>query len=290
MICWQRQYDPERMEMNMDLRSESEELLYRGILPVAMSGRIVPCHAWADGTLLPVLAGFDDPDPDDDGDDDDGDDDDAGTDDEDADDDDDGDDDDEDPDKIKDPKRRDAARQAARYRVQRNEAREARDQARSEVTDLKAKLKAAEAAGSGDDSLKERIKELEADVASKDAKLSELESASKGVATERQVRAVASEMNISEDAELIMFRLNKAGVKADEDGQIDNLKQHLRKLIRRGKLSVKDGDDDDGEGDVDDDTTRTSGRSSGRTMNGKRKSKTVLDQKSMEARFPAIRR
>ncbi len=83
-------------------------------------------HRWDDGTRLPLLYGFDDPDDDEpDEDDDTGDD---------------GDEDDPIPDDktIKDPIRARSARQAARYRNQRNDARAERDEARMEVAYLRA--------------------------------------------------------------------------------------------------------------------------------------------------------
>lgn len=270
----------------MDLRSEAigDELLYRGILPVAMSGRLVRCHFWEDGTVLPVLAGFDGED------DDEGEDDDAGDEeDDDTDDTDDDDDDDDDPDKIKDVKRRKAAQQAARYRVQRNEARTARDAAKAKITELEGKLAQAVKDGAGDETLKAKVSDLETQLAEKDTKLSELESKLKGVGVTAQVADAVKAMRIKDDVDYVVWLLGKEGLdETDEaDGKIEELDKHLKRLVKSKKLSLRDDDEDD---EADDDTNRTSGRSSGRTMNGKRKSKRNLDRATLESKYPALRR
>lgn len=278
----------ERMETNMDQRSEAigEELLYRGILPVAMSGRLVRCHFWEDGTSLPVLAGFD-------GEDDDADED-SGDDDNDADgtdDDEDGDDDDEDdPDKIKDVKRRKSAQQAARYRVQRNEARAARDAAKAKITELEGKLADAVKNGAGDETLKAKVTELETQLAEKGTKLSELESKLKGAGVTVQVAEAVKALKIKDNVDYVVWLLGKEGLdETDEaDGKIEELDKHLKRLVKSKALSVRGDEDDDDE--TDDDANRTSGRSSGRTMNGKRKSKRNLDRATLESKYPALRR
>lgn len=264
--------------MNVDQRSETnEELLYRGILPVAMSGRLVRCHAWSDGTVLPVLVGFDDPDPDPDPDPDD-------------DPDDDDDDDADDPANIKDPKLKAASQEAAKYRVQRNEARSARDALRTEVADLKTKLKEAETKGAGDESLKTRIAELEAEVKEKDTKLSELGSELKGTKVARQVASAVADLKIKDDPKYVLFLLNQEGLdETDEDGEIEELPKILKRLIKSKDLKVRTDEDEDDD-DPDDDTPQSSGRSSGRTMNGKRKSKADLDRATLEKKYPALRR
>lgn len=268
-----------------------EDLLYLGILPMSLHGSVVDVHVWDDGSTIPVLAGFDasgDDDGDDDGDEED--DDESGTDE----DDDDDEDDEDDPKKIKDPKRRRAARQAAAYRTQRNEARTQRDALRTEVSDLKTKLRDAESKGTGDESLKTRITELETELNDAKSKLTKAESEQRSVSVDRQVKEALDDRKekFREDADLVRYHLERAGLlKVDEEsGDIEDLDKSIGRLKRLGKIHVVSDDDDSD----DDDDAGASGssvkKSSGRPMNGKKKAKGDYDRKTLEDRYPALRR
>lgn len=271
----------------MDQRSD-EPAVYLGMLPIGM----VMTHVWDDGSTLPALLGFDG--EDDGGEDDGGDDADDDTDDGDGKggDDDDDDDDEDDPDKIKDPKRRRAARQAAQYRTQRNAARTARDAAKAEVVTLKEKLAKAEKDGAGDETLKARVADLEAEVAAERKRADAAEKVAKGATIEKQVSNALGESKdkFQEDVEVITILLERNGMlEPDEDGLVEDLDKSLRRLKRLGKIHVVSDDEDD-EDDDDDDKAASGSKSSGRTMNKKKKGNETYDTAALAKKYPGLNR
>lgn len=274
----------------MDQRSETEapERSYGGVRWASRNGISGWCHVWSDGTILPVLRGFD-------GGEDGGEDDDTGTDDT----EDDGgeDDDDEDIDaKEKDPGKlrsriKELCDENASWRTKLKGVRAERDTAQSELADAKTKIKDLEdGKGGGDDALKARISELE----TANAQLTKDNDTLKGEASkgkvEKQVSAVATKLNIEDDMDYIMYVLERNEMlSVDEDGDIEDLNINLKRLLKKGKLSVASGDDGD---DSEDDEGATSGasRSTGKSFNGRKKSSATTDRAKLLDKYPALRR
>lgn len=276
-------------------RTDPDDAVYLGVVPVAISGTVVRCHVWDDGTELPVLVGFD-------GDDDSGDDDgDEGDDEGDEDENDEDDDDDEDdPDKIKDPKRRRAAKQAASYRIQRNKARQERDELKTKLTEASDKIKQLEKDGAGDDALKTKISDLEKERDELKAEVDRLSKANRAVSIERQVRDTVKDekLNLKEDTDYVLWLLDKQGMlDVDEDGEVEDLAKNLKKLVKSGKLHVVDDDDeDDDEADEEGDgkdkagTSGTAKKSGRRDAGRRRTSKEDHSRAALEKKYPALRR
>jgi len=291
----------------MDLRSEeATERYHLGIRWGTLNGRSGWMHVWSDGTTLPVIAGCapDDDDADDDDDDagkkgakDDKDDDDDDEEEEDEDEDDD--DDEEDPDKIKDPKRRESARQAARYRVQRNEARKARDGLKTKLAEVEKELKDLREKGSGDETLKARVKELEKSVDEKDAEIKQLSKAATDAKVRASVSSVRDELKVKDDLDYVMYVLDRNDLTPkvdDEDGTVDDVevKRTIRKLIKRKKLNVTSGDDGKDDEEDDEEDERSSGgssrRSAPKSFNSEKKGKGASGKSlaQLAEKYPAL--
>lgn len=283
----------------MDLRSAILAGLLRK-LPTKMGtidGRSVRCHVWGDGSLTPVFSGGAGDDDDDSGGTGDDDDDDASGDDDekgkgkgkpgDDDDDDDGDDDAD----IKNPKIKKLSDENAKIRVQRNKAREARDEALEKVSELEtenADLKKQLKDGGSDDKLKEQLDTANEKIAELEAQLEEQGNVITMSTIEKQVDSVRADLKIKDSTEFVMFLLDKNDLlEVDEDGEIEDLEKHLKRFKKQGKLSVVSDDEDDE--DDDDDKGGASG-SSGRSFrrNGN-KGKGGLDRAALEKKFPALR-
>jgi hypothetical protein len=198
---------------------------------------------------------------------------------------------------IKDPKRREAAKQAAKYRVRANERTKERDEAVKRATDLDAKVKDLEQKlkdGSSDSELKGRVTTLEAEVTrltgERDAlqkKVEDSQGKLQKVAVSRQVADAVTELKIEESADFVMFLLDTSGqLSVDDEGDVEDLSRNLKKLIKAGKLKVVS---DDGEGSSGGGGGNASGSSSSSKGHNGPKGSGGLDRAALEAKFPALR-
>lgn len=248
-------------------------------------------NVWSDGVVLPILSGGAPEDDDDTGNEDENDDDE--NEDEDDDDDDEGEDDKDKgkKKKLSESERQRLSREAAKYRTQRNTAREARDEARAKITTLEAKVSDLQKkvdAGGSDDSLKERVAELEKTLSEREAELDKERKTNRSTSIDRQVSSAVSDLKIKEDADMVRYLLEKNEMLEvdDESGDIEDLEKSLKRLIKRGKLTVVSDEDDDDDDD-EDDKPSSSGRSRSKSRD---KSKNGLDRESLTKKFPALRR
>lgn len=267
----------------MDLRSTPMTEMTSGPVVRWLNGRW--CYAWSDGTIIPAMYGFDNDDADDDDDTDD------------TEDEDDDDDDDEEGDdtggsaKSKSSKSAQrASRQAAKYRNERNTLRTERDDLKRQLEEANTKLKD----GTGDETAKARITELETENAQLKEQLGEVSSTIAKQNMSKQVGDLKDTLDISDNEDFVLWLIeNKSDLEADDDGEFDEreLKTFLKRQVKKGTLSVASGDDDD-EDDEDDDESASGARTaSSRRFNGKKKQrKDGLDRASLEAKFPALRR
>jgi len=211
-------------------------------------GQLDGWHRWTDGTALPVLFGFDGSDDDDDN----------GH----EEDDEEGDDEEQDDEGEEEPPRTRPERQAARYRTQRNTARKERDELRTEVYELKTKLKGADEKGTGDE---------------RDALRIELAFA----------RAAGGQF-VDEDAAWKLA--DRALMTVSDDGSVTGAEEAVEALAEANPFLLAPAPDDK---PTKDRNPFNEARSSGRVMNGRKKTAgetSTYDVASLQKIYPALRR
>jgi hypothetical protein len=210
-------------------------------------GQLDGWHRWTDGTALPVLFGFDGSDDDEEG---------VDEDDE-QEQDEEQDDEGEEPPKTKKTLR--PERQAAQYRTQRNTARKERDELRTEVYDLKEKLKEADEKGTGDE---------------RDALRIELAFA----------RAAGGQFV---DADAAWKLADRALMSVGDDGSVAGAEEAVEALAEANPFLLAPAPDD-----RPDRNPFNEARSSGRVMNGRKKTASetsTYNIAELRKRYPALR-
>lgn len=239
--------------------------------------------------MLPVLSGHEDPpnpNPDDE------------TEEEEEDDETEDDDDDDDEDEatkgIKDPKVKSKIKElsdeAAKHRVSRNKARTERDEARTKLAEVTKELEDLKKSGGTDETLKTRNTELETEVAKLKKDLDDANKSIRSSGVERQVSKAVEDLKIDATPKYVIWLLGEEDMlDVDEDGDVEDLQRNLKKLIKSKSLKIVSDDDGD-DSDDDDDATSGARQSSSKSFNSKRKGNAALDRKTLEEKYPALRR
>jgi hypothetical protein len=223
-----------------------EETTMKTTAEATYLGQLDGWHRWTDGTALPVLLGFDGSDDDED-------------DDEHEEQDEEGDEEQDDEGEEEPPKTR-PERQAAQYRTQRNTARKERDELRTEVYELKEKLKEAGEKGTGDE---------------RDALRMELAFA----------RAAGSQFV---DADAAWKLADRALMSVGDDGSVTGAEEAVEALAETNPFLLAPAPDDR----PDPNPFQTASKS-GRVMNGRKKTAgeaSTYDVARLQKTYPALRK
>jgi hypothetical protein len=251
------------------------------------------CHRWLDGTSSPVFRGGatdgnSDGDGGGDGDKSDGD----------ESDDEDDDDEDDDSGKSKDDEKKPdnrLSRENAKYRIRAKERTAQRDAAIAERDEARAELEKLKKDGVTDEATKKRLQELEDEVKTLRAERAKAQAERMEADLERSVAEALEDLDIDCEADVALSRLRKNGVQPDDEGEIEDLDKHLKRLLKKGvfKKIVASGDEDEDEDDGDKASSGAGATRSGRPVtsrNGKPKKGAAYDKAALAKKYPALRR
>ena len=174
---------------------------------------------------------------------------------------------------VKDPEKKRLSDEAAKYRKERN-------QIRKELDEQKAWRKEQE------DKDKSEVEKLTGDVKTLTEERDTWKETAEQLAIQNHVNKVARKFNVSDVDYLEHLLVRNKALELNEDLDIEGLEDKVKELVKEKPTLVASSEDDEDE-EEDRDSTATS---SGRSVNGKKKTGKEADREALYKKYPALRR